>query len=224
MIEKKFKKIQVSAILLASGKGTRFKAEIPKQFVLLEGVELIGWSFLRLNEISTISELIIGCEKQYQSRIMEICKRISPQLLPLIKFALPGNTRQQSVYNAVKQCSRESILLHESARPHASNTLFRRILNHPNENVTSALEIPFTVLKKENNKICGILKRDELFNVQLPQKFNRKALLSAHQQAAADQKEFTDDSSLLFYYGFEVATTEGEVENIKITHPSDIRN
>jgi 2-C-methyl-D-erythritol 4-phosphate cytidylyltransferase len=83
------------------------------------------------------------------------------------------------------------------------------------------LAIPFTVLKG-GEYIEGLLERDELVNVQLPQKFNRTKLLAAHQAAANAGREFTEDASLFFEYAKEpVRILPGIEHNIKITVPTD---
>lgn len=220
-------KDELSVVLMAAGSGSRFRAAIPKQFVKLQGKELVAWSLIRIEEQLPFKELVIACAPQMRSRITKICRKRTPALLSLLKFADGGETRQQSVINALKSCSGKSILLHEAARPCASRALFERILNHPAPNVTSAEDIPFTVLKRKGSgnesRICGILQRDELFNVQLPQKFELKPLLQAHLNAESEGITFTDDSSLLFHYGTQVAAATGEAGNIKVTHPGDLK-
>ncbi len=218
---------KLSVILLAAGKGTRFKSTLPKQFVKLNHKELITWSLIRIEKLLPFKELILGCESQYQKKIIRICKRHTPQLLPLLNFSQAGKTRQETVFNAVTLAQGETLFLHETARPCASLELYKKVLNDPFENITTAEEIPFTVLQKQQAEdqkfyISAKLERDSLFNVQLPQKFNRKALLKAHQQATEESLCFTDDSSLLFYYGEKVKVIKGEPDNIKITHPQDL--
>lgn len=214
-----------SVILLAAGKGARFKAKIPKQFMKLNGKPLIAWSLIPIAKQLPFDQLIISCEPSYQKAILKICQKETPALIPLIQFSQGGATRQQSVLNALEKCTAPSLLLHESARPCAPVALFQEIQNTPTENATCGEEIPFTVLKKETttNQIIEILVRDQLFNVQLPQKFNTAALLEAHKKAIVENRTFTDDSSLLFAYGNPVTVIKGSPSNIKITHPQDLK-
>ena len=59
--------------------------------------------------------------------------------------------------------------------------------------------------------------------MQLPQKFDRKKLLDAHERAAAEGREYTEDASLLFDLSDErIAILEGSDLNIKITNPADM--
>lgn len=215
-------KKEFDVILLAGGKGSRFKAKVPKQFVKLKKTTLIGWSIKKIANLDGVKNLIIGCDVQYQTKILKITKKIDASLSNKIIFCKSGKTRQESVFNALNCCTNETILLHESARPCASDKLFKEILNIKEINATAGENIPFTVLMHKNGKISSLLNRKELFNVQLPQKFSKEQLLEAHKLAKKEKIEFTDDSSLLFYYGHNVALVKGDADNIKITHPSDI--
>jgi 2-C-methyl-D-erythritol 4-phosphate cytidylyltransferase len=84
------------------------------------------------------------------------------------------------------------------------------------------IPIPFTVLKG-HGYVEGLLERDELVNVQLPQKFDRAALMAAHEAARRDDAVFTEDASLFHRYaGTPVRILPGSERNIKITVPTDI--
>ena len=70
----------------------------------------------------------------------------------------------------------------------------------------------------------GLLKRSDLVNVQLPQKFETKLLVSAHQKAEAEEMEFTEDASMVFHYFPEtdIKICEGMDYNIKLTTRIDM--
>ena len=61
------------------------------------------------------------------------------------------------------------------------------------------IPISFTVLSG-HDYVEGLLDRDELVNVQLPQKFDRATLLAAHEAARRDGASFTEDASLFHRY------------------------
>ena len=86
------------------------------------------------------------------------------------------------------------------------------------------IPIPFTVLKG-HDYVEGLLERDELVNVQLPQKFDRAKLTAAHEAARRDGTSFTEDASLFFRYaGERVRILPGSDRNIKITRPDRHRD
>jgi len=91
------------------------------------------------------------------------------------------------------------------------------------ENVIYGTRIPFTVLAG-HEYVEDTLERSQLVNVQLPQKFDAKKLMLAHESARAERRHFTEDASLLFHYQPEspIRILEGSERNIKITEPLDM--
>ncbi|MBN2651543.1 MAG: 2-C-methyl-D-erythritol 4-phosphate cytidylyltransferase [Spirochaetales bacterium] len=213
----------ISAILLSAGTGSRLKNTVPKQFLLLRGKPIIVYSIEKILSFDSVKELIITFKDDQKQRLNDIISNYVPiDKKKIIKIVKGGATRQESVMNAIKHSSYQTLLLHESARPLASIKLFKNVIENEAEAVTSGIDIPFTVLECRNNKMTGILKRDQIFNVQLPQKFNRDKLIEAHKIAKNLHKEYTDDSSLYFDAGFTVDIVKGEHDNIKVTNPKDI--
>ena len=69
----------------------------------------------------------------------------------------------------------------------------------------------------------GAATPDTLAIAQTPQAFVASALRTAHDRAADEGFEATDDALLLERAGFRVRAIEGERTNLKITIPEDVR-
>ena len=208
-------------VLLAGGKGTRMQNEIPKQFLLLAGKPIIMHTIERVEKIQEIEEIILVCEEKYIETIENYRKNY--MISKKISYTKSGETRQQSVYNGLKLVKTDEVIIHEAARPFVHKNEFQKLINCEEKNVTYTYPIQFTVLKAENQKITDLLDRNELVNIQLPQKFETKALLKAHERAIEDNKSFTEDASLLYYYTkTNIKTLNGSSYNLKITEPIDL--
>ncbi len=209
-----------SAILLSGGKGTRVKKEIPKQYLLLAGKPIIMHSLERIDQLSEVNEIVIVCEEEYVSKISLMAKQYAIEKKAI--FVQAGETRQESVYNGLLAAENENVLIHEAARPFAVYEDYIRLIETEKSNAILGYPIPFTVLKG-GKCVEGILKRSELVNVQLPQKFAKTPLLKAHEKAKKEHRVFTEDASLLFYYSkADIEIVKGNSYNIKITEPIDL--
>lgn len=209
----------VSFILLAAGKGSRTEKKLPKQYASIAGKPLLLHVLDKISKIDEIRQLIICCEEQYKPLIEKMAANNFPDFS--YQFAKGGNTRQQSVWNGLKMCENETVIIHEAARPFVKREEFLRLLNDSSANVIYGSEIPFTVLSGKEF-VEGILNRNELLNIQLPQKFSASALRKAHAKACENEQEFTEDASLLFTYSDEkIKVLKGSSYNIKITYPID---
>jgi 2-C-methyl-D-erythritol 4-phosphate cytidylyltransferase len=80
-----------------------------------------------------------------------------------------------------------------------------------------------TVKRVRDGAIEGTEPREALAVAQTPQAFVASALRTAHERAAREGFEATDDALLLERAGFRVRAIEGERTNLKITTPEDVR-
>lgn len=211
----------ITAIILAGGKGKRMHLSMPKQFLALVGKPVIMHTLERIEKIDEINEVIIPCCPEYKEFLRQ---NIQAYLLKKNYLIIDGGeTRQQSVYNALKSATNNLVLIHEAARPFVKIEEFVNIIKNAEDNIIYGYDIPFTVLECKNDLISGIKERDKLVNVQLPQKFNRQELIEAHELAESEKRIFTEDASLLYYYKkLDIHIIKGTLYNIKITEPADL--
>src|SRR5699024_9669605 len=152
-----------SLVLLAGGKGSRMKEEIPKQHLLLHGKPIIVHVLERVDNLESIKEVIMTCPKDYISRTQEIIE--SYGITKKVHYISGGSTRQESTMFALNYVTQPNVIIHEAARPFVKNEEFQALIDIPDENATYALDIPFTVLKG-TEYIEDNLKRSELVNIQ----------------------------------------------------------
>jgi 2-C-methyl-D-erythritol 4-phosphate cytidylyltransferase len=207
-------------IVLAGGIGKRIGRPFPKQFLLLGGKPLIIHVLEKARAIPEIERVIITCPEGHLEATRELIANHA--LGDKFTCILGGESRQESVYLGLLALDGlDSVIIHEAVRPLVSTTEFRVLLEASDENAMYGIPISFTVLKG-HEYVEGLLERDELVNVQLPQKFHRGKLLAGHEAARRDGVTFTEDAGLFFrYIGEPVRILAGSDHNIKITVPTD---
>ena len=169
-------------ILLSGGAGTRMKYAVPKQYMLLAGKPVIMHILERLDSIQAISDIVVVCAPEYEGTITEMVSQYG--IRKPIRYAPAGRTRQESVLSGLSLVTSPDVIIHEAARPFVKVEDFEEIIRCPDRNATFGLDIPFTVLRGQDH-VEGVLTRSELFNVQLPQKFETSVLKEAHGKALA---------------------------------------
>jgi len=213
--------VRVSAILLAGGSGARMQQSVPKQFLPLAGRPMILHTLERFEKIDEIDEIIVVCLPQYREQLES---NISSYALKK-KYVVVGGgeTRQESTYFGLLAAKNDCVIIHEAARPFVTVAEFVAMIHDEAKTVTYGIDIPFTVSIRDGERITGLLDRSTLVNIQLPQKFERGALLAAHECARADGAEFTEDTSLLYHYTGEAAKVlKGTSYNVKVTDSVDL--
>lgn len=212
--------MEYSFILLAGGNGSRTGKAIPKQFLNIAGKSMIVHTLERVEKINAVKEVIVVCLEGYEEKI-ELYRKVY-NLQKTIKIVKNGMTRQESVYNALREAKYPSIILHEAARPFVKVEEFMKLIENENENVTYGYDIPFTVLQG-HDEVTAIIDRNSIFNVQLPQKFDTKMLRNAYEIAIKNKKNYTEDASLMFdCINEKVHVIKGSKYNVKITEDIDL--
>jgi 2-C-methyl-D-erythritol 4-phosphate cytidylyltransferase len=213
--------MKIGMIVLAGGIGKRIGRPFPKQFLLLGGKPLLVHVLEKARVIADIDTVVITCPEAH----LEDTRRLIDNHGFDARFSciVGGGSRQESVFfglGAVADC--DSVIIHEAVRPLVTVDEFRALIAAEDANAMFGIPIPFTVLKG-HDYVEDLLERDELVNVQLPQKFDRARLTAAHEAARRDGTSFTEDASLFFRYaGERVRILPGSDRNIKITLPTDI--
>ena len=207
-------------IVLAGGIGKRIGRPFPKQFLLLGGKPLIIHVLEKARALPEIEKVIITCPENHLDQTRELIA--NHRMGDKFECIVGGSSRQESVYHGLLELDGfDSVVIHEAVRPLVTAAAFRELIAAPDENAMYGIPISFTVLKG-HDYVEDLLERDELVNVQLPQKFDRAKLLQAHQAARTDGLVFTEDAGMFHHYIKDpVRILPGSDENIKITVPTD---
>lgn len=194
---------------------------VPKQYLLLAGKPVIMHILERVDSIEAIDDIVIVCAKEYEAAIDLMIGQYG--IKKRVRYAPAGATRQESVRNGLALVETELMILHEAARPFVKTEDFVRLIDEPEQNATYGLSIPFSVLKGKEY-IEENVNRDELFNVQLPQKFETRLLREAHERAAAEGRVFTEDAGMIYYYfpDTKIKVSPGLEYDIKLTTRIDM--
>lgn len=209
----------ISAILLAGGKGTRFKSAIPKQFLPLGSKLLALHSFELLIQSNLITEIIIVCEEPYQPLF-------TSKTNLKIGFANPGVRRQDSVSSGLAQVTKGSfVCIHDAARPFLQLEDLKEVIEQALIHKAAALAMPAKNTIKEIDStgfVRQTLNRETLRETLTPQVIALDLLKKGLLEAEKKKIDITDDVSAIELIGHTVKLVSGKSSNIKITSPEDL--
>lgn len=208
-------------VVLAGGIGRRIGRPFPKQFLLLGGKPLIVHVLEKARAIPELARIVITCPEAHLDETRQLLA--NHRFDGRFECIVGGATRQESVYKGLLALEGvDSVVIHEAVRPLVTTEEFRALIASPDENAMFGIPISYTVLRG-HDYVEGLLDREELVNVQLPQKFDRAKLLAAHEASRTAGTSFTEDASLFVEHaGERVRILPGSERNVKITVPADI--
>ena len=232
---------KIAIIITAAGSSTRIGGGIKKEYLPFKNgtvLSVCAETFLNACKDFEITDFIVTCpvggvEKCrealgnmdcFASRFLSLSKDAMTEGLQIVEGS---DTRQKSVYNGLLAVTGnpDIVLIHDGARPFVSQEVIMEALEAAVEFGASVPGMTPTDTQKEidaDGFITRHLVRSHLTSVQTPQCFRFKELMEAHGKAAADGKEYTDDTEIWGAYCGRVRVTKGDVNNIKITYPSDL--
>ncbi|WP_294904242.1 2-C-methyl-D-erythritol 4-phosphate cytidylyltransferase [uncultured Eubacterium sp.] len=209
-----------TAVILAAGNGTRMKTKDSKLLLKINGKTVLERSVNAFLNISDVDEVIVVAREKDIPAFSDILtdERVS--------FVVGGDTRQQSVMNAVDvidDC--ELIIIHDGARPLIKSEDIENTIRAAKENKAAAVGVFVKDTVKvvdKNGFVVSTPDRSTLFAVQTPQIFDFELYRNAAQNAREKGFDFTDDCQLVESFNQKVKTIVGSYSNIKITTPDDI--
>src|ERR1700678_2687893 len=168
---------RVAAIIPAAGLGTRMGAEMPKQFLELDGMPLIIFTLRRLATCAAITDFFISTRAE---DVVSLQDKVAKAALGRpARVVHGGDTRQQSVANALAQLdpSTEVVLVHDAVRPFVTPEQIGRVIAEARARGAAILRLPAIDTIKEVRRaslpedvalISGPIPRERIVLAQTP--------------------------------------------------------
>jgi 2-C-methyl-D-erythritol 4-phosphate cytidylyltransferase len=208
-------------IIVAGGSGKRMDAEIPKQFLLLNGRPVLMHTCKTFYSFSPELSLILVLPAAHIATWVALCKTYS--------FTIPhqivegGPERFYSVRNALHLLPHDESLvaIHDGVRPLVSHETILTAFDTARQ-YGNAIPVSPIIESVREKTLTGnqIIDRSNLQLIQTPQVFISALICKAYEQDYSSS--FTDDASVLEKMGEKIILTQGNPENIKITRPIDL--
>lgn len=212
-------------VVPAAGRGARFGAERPKQYVDLAGQPLLTWTLRRLAASPRIAGLMV---------VLADGDAWWPQLdLPLRKpvlTAIGAAERCDSVLAGLRALPADVspqafVLVHDAARPCVPLADIDRLVVLGAAGGGGLLAAPLRdtlKLADAETRVAATEPREARWRALTPQLFRRGELTAALETAARDGIVVTDEAMAMERTGHRPLLVEGAESNIKVTTPADL--
>ena len=203
----------VFAVVLAGGVGSRMgNTQTPKQYLPLGSKPIIVHTIEKFFVNAAFEKVLVLCPKAWVAHTRNM----------VVKSL--GKTDRVEVIGMDEETV---IVTHDAVRPFVTH----RIIS---ENIAAARKygacdtvIPATdtIVESQNgSEISNIPPRAQMYQGQTPQSFRAKKLKEIYESLTPAEKDSLTDACKIFVMkGEPVYLVEGEVFNIKITYPYDLK-
>lgn len=202
-----------SGIILMAGKAERSRLDYNKTLYDYLGKPLFVYSLDAFVNNEQIDELFLVINPNDEELIKEIIKDEEK-----VKLIYGGNTRNESLKNALKVSIGDKIIVHDAARP--------KIVKSDITNIINALD-DYDIVSFYHKVIDTIkdgvktLNRNNLKAVTTPQGFTKKCkeIILNNQEDVLDELQIFENNK-----DFTIGFIEEAHDNKKFTNPSDFEN
>lgn len=220
------------AIILSGGVGSRMGLDIPKQYVVVNGRPIISYCLQTFLDNEQTDAIVIGVADEWKAFVVEQVEKLKAN--KPVFYAEPGETRQYSIYNALKVVKANGyddnciVIIHDAARPLVSDVLINRCYEacKKADGAMPVIAVKDTTYYSENGKnITSLLDRSKLWAGQAPEAFVFGKYIRVHENMSHDELlKINGSTEIAFKQGLKVEMVEGDPMNFKITTPEDLSN
>jgi 2-C-methyl-D-erythritol 4-phosphate cytidylyltransferase len=210
------------AVIVAGGKGLRMGSEIPKQFLILNGLPVIMHTIQKFAAFENLQIVLVLPQSQfdYWKELVKTYK-----FTVQIQLVEGGETRFHSVKNGLDAITDidSLVAIHDGVRPMIQHEFIESAFIQATKNGNAILAIkPKDSIRKKELLENHAVNRNNYYLIQTPQAFKTSIIKEAYSKA--DDDNFTDDASVLEgVLKQKIYMIQGDENNIKITSPVDLK-
>lgn len=224
----------VFGAVLAGGIGSRMgNVEKPKQYLSIADKPIIIHTLEKFFINEKFEKIVVLCPEQWINHTKDLIKKYIGDNDKIVVLC-GGETRNETIMNAINyiednyDIDDDSVIVtHDSVRPFITHRVIEENIKYAKEYGACDTVIPATdtiVQSLDNKVITDIPDRSKMYQGQTPQSFRIKKLKDLYCGLSDEEKEILTDAAKIFVMkGENVYLVDGEVFNIKITYPYDLK-
>ncbi|MAK71557.1 MAG: 2-C-methyl-D-erythritol 4-phosphate cytidylyltransferase [Idiomarina sp.] len=214
---------KIAAVIPAAGSGSRMRSDVPKQYLAVHGKTLLQYAVEAVQNDPRVAHVFIAVNEQQHP--------IGAKSVADISFVAGGKTRAESVLSGVLHAINQGyshVLVHDAARPGLPASILTEVIDvgvSSDHGAIVAMPVRDSLKRSEPDQtiISQSVARDDLWQAQTPQIFAAELLADAISEVGIDNPNLTDEASAMEAMGYHPRLVMGSLDNIKVTHPDDLR-
>ncbi len=218
-----------TVLLMMGGSGTRFGADIPKQYIKVNDMPIFSYILKGYNDLSCVDKIIIVSHKDWVDYVEEVAKEIKAD--KLYKVVQGGDTRSDSVKNGLL-CAKEFssdgdvILIHDATHPYVDEKGVEEVIDGVKTfgGATLAQFNYDTVYKMDDDHILtNIEPRFNIVAGASPEAFTFGKIFDIYINSEKEELEkMTSAGAIALAHGIKMKVVRANVLNLKITYADDM--
>lgn len=225
----------IIASILAGGSGVRMgNPNKPKQFLSIGDKPILVHTIEKFCACGSFDIVLVLTPVAWVKQTEDIIAKYCPRYIEKIVVIAGGQDRNDTIMNAIRysldhfEIDDSSIIVtHDAVRPFVTVRIIEENIRAAERYGACDTVIPATdtIVESVNaNTVTSIPNRNFLYQGQTPQSFKLLDLWETLESLSIEEKKtLTDACKAYVLRGKEVYLVRGDVSNIKVTYPQDLR-
>ena len=218
-----------TVLLMMGGSGTRFGADIPKQYIEVGGRPIFSYILEGYNALTDVDKIIIVSHADWIGYVEDIARGIGAD--KLYRVVAGGETRSESVKNGLKAAAEFSadddvILIHDATHPYVDAQGTKEVVEGVKEfgGATLAQFNYDTVYSMDDDHILtNIEPRFNIVAGASPEAFTFGKIYDIYMNSPKEELEqMTSAGAIALAHGIRMKVVRANVLNLKITYADDM--
>lgn len=221
------------AVVIAGGIGSRMGADIPKQFVQVNGKPVLFYTLEAFEQHPMIDAIELVCIDGWEDSVWAWAKKYG---ISKLKWIVKGGTSgQESIRNGVyglkEICQADDVvIIHDGIRPLVDSAVLDDVISKARQFGNAVTSMPyneqiFLVDAERPDTTVKYIPRETLRRVSTPQAYRFDLLLEKYREAFEKKIGIYGSSytnTMMTELGVRLYFAAGSDRNIKLTTPGDI--
>lgn len=216
-------------LLMMGGSGTRFGANIPKQYILIKNKPFFSYILSKLNEVPDIDKIVIVSHHDWIDYVNEWVGRIHAE--KVVKVVAGGDSRSASVLCGLQAASSfasddDVVLIHDATHPYVDEEGMAGCIEGVKRYgaaTLGALQYDTCYEKDKDGFVTGVIPRENVVSAGSPECFRFGQIYKIYSEATKEELDhMTCAGALALEHGIKMIVVPLHFINLKITYRSDM--
>ncbi len=217
-------------MLMMGGSGTRFGADIPKQYVKVEGKPIFSYILKGYDDCDFIDAIVVVTHKDWADYVQIWKDNMNVTKLKVVTNG--GSTRSESVKNGLLAMEdfaseKDIILIHDATHPYVdvqgTKDVIQGVKKYGGATLGQCQYDTVYQMDEESNILEKVVPREKIVSGASPEAFFFKDIHDIYTSASQSElEEMTSAGAIALAYGIKMQVVPSNVLNLKITYKNDM--
>lgn len=217
-------------LLMMGGIGSRFGADMPKQFTMVNERPLFTYIANKLAKQDCITGIVVVVTESWLDYAKEWIDKL--QIRKIVNVVKGGETRSESVRNGLRALvgvaeDNDPVLMHDATHPYVDEEGTKKVAEMVREYgsaTLAGLNYDTTYLMDDDNNIVKVIPRKNVIAGASPEGFRYKQIYDIYENTPQeDMEKMTSVGAIALAHNIPMKVVPTAVLNLKITYPEDFK-